>query len=510
MSAAPAQFDRATLSKLSKRDLSVLIWRRKWLTTARPNQLPPDLADHGDGLDPDWVEWGIMSGRGFGKTRLGAEWLCHEALTDPEKHPSVVVAPTLNDVRYTCFEGPSGILSFLPPEIVADYNKTNLIITLDTGAIIRGFSAEEPERMRGPNFGRAWCDELAAWTADEDMWDMLMFTLRLGKNPRVVWTTTPKPKELIRKLIAPKPHRHITRGSSDDNRANLSKNFFDQLEQYEGTQLGRQERHGELIDAEEGGIIKRSWVRLWPHDRPLPAFEYVVMSLDTAFTEKTIEKKTQTSDPTACGVWGLFWQNGESHVIMLDAWEDHLGLPELVKRVKREMQLAYGDDEDRPSIRPLVGPARLSTSGRKPDLILIEEKGSGISLRQSLYADGIETHGYNPGNEDKLTRLHLVSDVFSRGQVWVPESESPARRGQPKTWAEAAVRQWCSYRGPGSVKHDDHVDQATQVLRFFKNKGLLNYTRKTVDGRPNDRSDPIGEREQRAAPRAPRINPYSV
>lgn len=333
---------------------------------------------------------------------------------------------------------------------------------------------------------------------------MMMFGLRLGQRPRVVWTTTPKPKDLIRDLVKPKRHRHITTGSSDENRANTPDSYFEQLDQYSGTQLERQERFGEIIDAEEGGVIKRSWIRLWPHERPLPKFEYVIMSLDTAFTEKTIEKKTHNPDPTACGVWGVFWHEEMSQVMLLDAWEEHLGLPELVKRVKREMQLAYGDDLDRPMLKPLIGPARLSSSGRKPDLILIEEKGSGISLRQSLYAERIETHGYNPGLEDKLTRLHLVSDVFARKQVWVPESDNPKRRGQPKTWCEPAIRQWCSFRGPGSIRHDDHVDQTTQCLRFLKDKGLLNYVKKGADERKRE-----ADLDETPAPRR-YVNPYGV
>lgn len=507
-----AAFDKRTLAKLSQRDLKVLIWRQKWLNTARPKQLPPDLTDHGAGIDPDWTEWWILSGRGFGKTVCGANWLGNEAISDtgpPAENLSFVIAPTLNDVRYTCFEGPTGLLSVMPPEIVADYNKTNLLITLDNGGIIRGFSAEEPERLRGPQAKRVWGDEGAAWAVDQDTWDMMMFGLRLGTNPKVVMTTTPKPKEFIRNQTMPKAHRHVTRGSSYENRANLAPTFFDQLKQYEGTQLGRQEIEGELIDAEEGGIVQRSWFRVWPHDKPLPAFSYVIMSLDTAFSEVTVDRKSHDPDPTACQVWGVFWneENGVSttNVMLLDAWQDHLGLPELTRRVKREMRIAYGDDADTPRLKPLIGPARMATSGHKPDIILIEEKGSGISLRQNLEADGVFTYAYNPGQEDKLTRLHVVSDVFARRQVWVPESDNPALKGKPKTWADPVIVQLCSYRGKGSIKHDDHVDACTQAIRLCKNKGLLQAIKPRSETRDVDRGDPEAYR-----PRTPRVNPYGV
>lgn len=495
--------DPAMLAKLSARDLKLLIWRQKWLQTARPKQLPPDLVDHGGGIDSEWTEWGLLAGRGFGKSLTGSQWLAYEAITDPHALPSYVIAPTLNDVRYTCFEGATGILSLIPPEIVRDYNKTNLIITLDNGAVIRGFSAEEPERLRGPQAGRAWCDELAAWGEPEGTWDMMMFGLRLGKNPKVVWTTTPKPKEIVKNLIKPKAHRHIVTGSTYENKANLANSFFEQLAQYEGTQLGRQELLAEIIDAEEGGIISRAWIKLWPAQRPLPKFEWIVMSLDTAFTERTIDKKTHNADPTACGVFGVFWHEDIQHVMLLDCWQDHLGLPDLVKRVKREMQVAYGDDVNAPLMKPLIGPSRAQGSGRKADLILIEEKGSGISLRQSLSQDGIFTYAYNPGRADKLTRLHLSSDVFARRQFWIPESEKYP--GKPRTWADPAVTQWCSFRGPNSIKHDDYCDVLSQTIIFLKTKNMLSSVKRKDDEVERERND---EREVQS--RVRKGNPYAA
>lgn len=490
------RFTPEQLSKLSPRDLKVLIWRKKWLMTARPKQLPPD--------DIPWTEWILHSGRGFGKTLCGAQWVAFEALTDPKADASFVIAPTLNDVRYTCFEGPTGILTLIPPEVVKDYNRTNLIITLDNGAVIRGFSAEEPERLRGPQCARGWLEEAGAWpmNVDEETFNMFMMGLRLGDRPRFVCTTTPKPKEFIKKLLAPKKNRVVIGGSTYENRANLPESFFDQLKQYEGTQLGRQELEGELIDAEEGGIIQRSWIRLWAHDRPLPKFEWVGTSLDTAFTEKTQNRKTLSADPTACGVFGVFWsEDGTTNVMLLDCWQDHLSLPDLTKRVKKEMEAAYGDDDDRPLLKPLIGPARMATSGRKSDFILIEEKGSGISLRQNLAADDIFTYSYNPGRADKLTRLHLASDVFARGQFWVPESEN--HPGRPKTWVEPLISQLCSYRGPNSIKHDDFVDVTTQLIIFLKTKNML-----TPEKRPKMERE--RERDDAVRPRAPRINPYAA
>jgi predicted phage terminase large subunit-like protein len=219
------------------------IARAKWLATARPAQITPE---------GDWSTWLVLAGRGFGKTRLGAEDVAWYAARNPN-HQIAVVAPTFNDVRGTCFEGVSGLLSCIPPEVIADYNKSRQEIQLTNGALIRGFSADTPDRLRGPQFHRAWADELAAWQY-ADTWDQLMFGLRLGDDPRVIVTTTPRPTPLIRRLAAD-PRTRITRGSTFDNAEHLAKAALDQLrERYEGTRLGRQELYAEILDDVPGAL----------------------------------------------------------------------------------------------------------------------------------------------------------------------------------------------------------------------------------------------------------------
>ena len=455
----------ALLAQLSPEQRVHLDWQRRWRETARPNQMVPT---------GDWTECGYLAGRGFGKTRVGAEWLTRAAFEDPSGFDSCVIAPTYSDVKFTCFEGESGILNVLPPELLVEYNKSDMIIRMKNVAggvsTIRGFTAEKPERLRGPQHCRGWFDELAAWQYDEETWDMAMFGLRLGPKPQVLWTTTPKPKEMIRKLSTPADGRIIVRGSTYDNKDNLPDSFFKTMEQYEGTVQGRQELYGELIDPEESGIIKRSWFRLWPAKNPLPRFDWIIMSLDTAYTEKSLDKKGDP-DPTACSVWGVFHHEKRSNIMLLDCWEDHLGMPELMRRVKRELNTAYGDDEDQAMIKPLFGSAKPITSGRKPDILLIEDKGSGISLRQMLAESGIEAYAYNPGKADKLARLHIVSPIFAQKRVWLPESDKYA--GRPRTWCDPLVTQLCAFTGEGSIKHDDHVDACTQAMRLCMDKGLI-------------------------------------
>jgi predicted phage terminase large subunit-like protein len=463
------------LARLPPDTLQFLLWQERWLDTARPNQIPPD---------GDWTQCGYMAGRGFGKTRVGAEWLAAAAIEDDQALDRAVIAPTYSDVKFTCFQGPAGLLKVIPTELVVNYNSTDLIVQVRTLsgkiATIRGFTAEKPERLRGPQHADIWADELAAWQHPQETWDMAMMGLRLGARPRILWTTTPKPIELVRKLIEPKPNRVIVRGSTYENRANLPDSFFEELQQFEGTVLGRQELEGELIDPEESGIIKRSWLRLWPAKQPLPAFDWIVMSLDTAFTEATTDRKSHDPDYSACTVWGGFRHkvklasgamDERAHVLLLDCWQEQLGLPELVKRVKRELNVAYGDDQDTALIKPLIGPNKPLTSGRKPDIVVIEDKGSGISLRQVLDREGVASYAYNPGRADKLTRLHIVSPIFARRQVWLPESDKFP--GRARTWTDPLVHQLCSFTGSGSLKHDDYVDSTTQSLRLMMDKGML-------------------------------------
>jgi predicted phage terminase large subunit-like protein len=490
--------DTATISadvaKLPPDMLAYVDWQRRWAGTARPAQIPPAT---------DWSECGYLAGRGFGKTRVGAEWLAQATYEDPSGLPVYVVCPTLGDVKRVAFYGESGLMSVIPPELIVADNKSDLTITMRNIAgkhvLIQGFSAENPERLRGPQACRAWCDELAAWQYDEDTWDMMQMGLRLGANPQVLWTTTPKPKELIRKLSTPQAKRVIVRGSTFDNKANLPDSFFRQLEQYEGTTLGRQELHGELIDPEEAGIIKRSWMRLWPAKKPLPVLDYIVLSLDTAFTEATYDRKSGDPDSTACVVLGAFStydreKSRTTNLMLLDCWSEQMGMPDLIKRVKKELNVAYGDDQDTALIKPMFGGSKPITSGRKPDLCLIEDKGSGISLRQMLEREGIEAYAYNPGRADKLARLHMVSHVFARRRVWLPESDKYP--GRPRTWVEPLLAQLCAFTGSGSIKHDDYVDATTQCVRLMLDKGLVSMVKEA--------------KAEASPPRKPVANPYAV
>ena len=487
-----------TFNAFTMEELHFLRWQICWKAMARYKQLPPL-----EFINGDKTIWGVRSGRGFGKTLCAANWLGAEACMIPGHY--AVIAPTHDDVRYTCFEGPTGLLACIPPQLIASQNSSLPMLTLWNGSVIRGFAGDTPERLRGPQHNKIWCDEIASWKYPQDAWDNLMFGLRLGDLPQVLWTGTPKPTPFIRQLVDD-PRGVCVVGSTYENAENLTSIFYENVAKYEGTKIGRQELYGEVLDPEEEGFVKRSQWNLWDAKRPLPKFEFIVYSLDTAFKERTYDKKKMESDPTACSVWGVFsirrFGQIEKHVMLLDCWEDYLGLPALIKKVKRERKRTYGD-MDEPMMRPRVIPRgqRAGHTGRKIDLILIEDKGSGISLRQSLATENILTEGYNPGHEDKLTRLHVVSPVFANGRVWAVESQ--VNPGDFRTWAEPLVSQVCSYIGPGSTEHDDLLDTTTQALRLIMEKFFGPFTIKV------DKKQEARERARLAEKkRKRRKNPY--
>ena len=187
--------------------------------------------------------------------------------------------------------GESGIINISPPWDKPTYEPSKRKLTWPSGPHALVFSSHEPDQMRGPQFDAAWCDELASWEYPEQTWDNLSFALRLGRHPRSVVTTTPKPFELIRDLPN-SPGVHVTRGSTFDNKDNLAPSFFNGIiERYDGTRLGQQEIHAELIDEDEDALWKREWIekaRLGSY----PPIARIVVSIDPAMSAKPTSSET--------------------------------------------------------------------------------------------------------------------------------------------------------------------------------------------------------------------------
>ena len=422
-------------------------WEWKWLESAHKHQVEP----HGDW----WNIWLMLAGRGAGKTRAAAETIGQWAWREPNTR-WLVSAPTSGDVKATCFEGDSGLISVIPPELIADYNKALHELKLVNGSLIKGIPASEPERFRGPQFHGGWLDELAAWEYLQESWDMIQFGIRLGKRTKLICTTTPKPKDVVLDLIDREGKDVvITRASTYSNIKNLAQSFQNQILQYEGTKLGRQEIHAEIIDPEEGGIVRREWFRLWPPNKPFPKLEFIIQSYDCATSDKTV------NDPTGCITLGVFKPlDGGMSVMILDCWQEHLQYPDLRPKVIEEFETVYGEGKGRKLV----------------DLLLVEDKSAGISLIQDLQRAHLPVIAYNPGKADKIQRLSIVANIIKAGRVWVPESS--VRKGYVRDWAEGMVSQICSF--PETV-HDEFVDCISQGLRYLRDAGWI-----SIDAQPRE------------------------
>ena len=250
-----------------------------WPLWARDSQIAPP---------GDWSVWLLMAGRGFGKTRTGAEWVRARVESGVSERVALV-ARTPADVRDVMIEGDSGLLSVCPPWNRPKYEPTKRRLTWPNGAFALAFSSHEPDQLRGPQFDAAWCDELASWEYPRETWDNLAFGLRLGTRPQCVVTTTPRPMELLRELMD-RDDVHVTRGSTYENRRFLASSFIRQIERrYQGTDTGRQEIFAELLDEAEGALWRRDWIT---HAEAAPDLNRIVVAIDPAMSSRPSSDET--------------------------------------------------------------------------------------------------------------------------------------------------------------------------------------------------------------------------
>ncbi len=250
------------------------LWRWLWLTEARTSQMAPD---------GDWRLWLVMAGRGFGKTRAGAEWVRAVAEADPDARIALVAA-SLHEARSVMVEGESGLMAVCPPRHRPRYEPSLRRIVWPNGAQALLYSAAEPEALRGPQHSHAWCDEIAKWDDVNGQahrsWDNLLLGLRMGDRPRVVATTTPRAVPLVRRLLDQSDDVIVTRGSTRDNIANLPSRFIADVErEFAGTLLGRQELDGELIEDLPGALWTRGLLERC-REAAAPAMTRVVVGVD--------------------------------------------------------------------------------------------------------------------------------------------------------------------------------------------------------------------------------------
>jgi phage terminase large subunit-like protein len=289
------------LSTLTEAEAEALIY--DWSFWARDKQLAPA---------GEWETWLIMAGRGFGKTRTGAEWI-RDQIEQQGKRRLALVARTAADVRDVMVEGESGILAISPPWNRPHYEPSKRRLIWPNGAIATTYSGDKPDQLRGPQHDGAWCDELAAWRYPESF-DQLQFGLRLGDNPQVVVTTTPRPIQVIRDLIKDTA-TVITSGSTYENVANLAPRALDRLRRkYENTRLGEQELYAKLLDDNPFALWKRATIdqlRVTQH----PALTRIVVAIDPQAKKSSEKRDMDETSETGIVVAGI---SADGHGYILD------------------------------------------------------------------------------------------------------------------------------------------------------------------------------------------------
>lgn len=266
---------------------------------ARPEQIEPP---------GDWDVWAIIAGRGFGKTRSGAEWVRTQIKNGSRR--IALVAETQKDLEDVMVNGESGIMSVFPEAERPKVTYKPIRMTFPNGAVALGYNGTEPGQLRGPQFDAAWVDELAKFRYGRETWDMLQFALRLGDKPRVLVTTTPLPTEIIKDIIAGKEGKvHVTRGSTYDNASNLAAPFLQKIrDRYENTRLGRQELHAEILGDLPGALWTQASLDAY-RIASAPDMKRIVVAVDPAISN------TETSDEHGIIVAGL---DGDNRGVILE------------------------------------------------------------------------------------------------------------------------------------------------------------------------------------------------
>lgn len=366
--------------------------------TARPNQLPP-LGD--------WQTWLILAGRGFGKTRSGAEYVRWRVQNGARR--IVIAGPTAADIRDIMIEGESGLLAVCDRAGVrVTYNPSKRRLTFANGAIGILVSADEPKRFRGLQCDTFWADELASWRY-ADAWDQLQLGHRLGNDPRGVVTTTPRPIKIIKELVSD-PHTVITRGSTFDNVSNLADRFIDQIKRrYEGTTLGRQELYAEILEDVEGAFWHRA---MFKHIRPddVPQLRRIAVAVDPATTHG---EKSDETGIAAAGVddsGNIYVFHGHGYKLSPNGWGTKaIDLYEDLKADEIVAESNQGGEMVRQTI------INASRDGLIRPKIRLIHASRGKQLRAepvvSLYEQGKVFHvGSLPAAEDQMCVFPISSD----------------------------------------------------------------------------------------------------
>lgn len=390
---------RAWLGTLT--DQETLALAHYWPYFARAEQLEPPR-----GKEP-WVVWLIEAGRGFGKTRTGAEWILSE-VSEGRARRVALIARTAGDVRDVMVEGESGILARSHPSWRPVYEPSRRRLTWPNGSVATTYTSEEPSQLRGPEHDLAWGDEVASWRY-EDAYDNMRLGLRLGEWPRACLTTTPRPNRLMRNIRS-EPTTVRTVGTTFDNQANLPLGFLAAVQlKYSGTRLGRQELFAEVLEEVEGALWTSDMIdeARVPYD---PPFARVVVAIDPATTSKN------ESNETGIIAAGL-GKNGEYYVL-----EDKSGRYSPNKWAYEACALAIKLRADRVVAETNQGGDMIESTLRSIDPHVAYR---GVHARRGKYLRAEPVAAlYEQG---KVHHIGILPELEEQMCSWVPGEDSPDR-----------------------------------------------------------------------------------
>jgi phage terminase large subunit-like protein len=427
----------------------------EWEFWCRPSQQPPK---------GEWGVWLLMTGRGFGKTRAGAQWVIEQAKASGSRIALVGRIPA--DARDVMVGGESGILSCSPPDFMPAYVPTQRLLRWPNGSEGHLYSSEKPADLRGPNFNCAWIDELAKYQYATEVWDTLVMAVRLPPDPRIVVTTTPRPIAIIKRLLS-EDTTHVTSGSTYENRANLSSKFFDRLvRRYEGTYLGQQELSGLLITDRPGALWTRATLEK-VHVTAPPDLAQIVVAIDPPAT---------ASEQTA-----------EAGIVVVGRGVDGLGY------VLADASGHYTPDEwGRQAVRMY--------DQFKADQIVGEVNNGGdmVGFTVRECAKALQREGEREGapvpyvpvraSRGKLTRAEPIAALYTQGRIrhvgmfpdledqltsWLPGEQSPDRL-DALVWGftAALIYSGGNIEAWGGSIDDIPAGSATAVEKAVKDEGM--------------------------------------
>lgn len=429
LAALPKAEQEAFLSSLTDAEAEALLYDWRGFN-ARPDQIAPE---------GDWDIWLALAGRGWGKTRTGAEWVREQV--DAGARRIALVAETAADARDVMVEGESGLLSLYPPADRPLYEPSKRRVTWANGAVATLFNATEPDQLRGPQFDCAWSDEIAKWRYARESWDQLQFGLRLGDHPRQMVTTTPRPIELVKAIVSGQEGKVVvTRGRTMDNAANLAAPFLRKIkEKYEGTRLGRQELDAEILGDLPGALWSLMQIETYRAAAQPEKMGRILVAVDPAVTA------TEDSDEHGIIVGGLSGQDGyvlhdgSTQGTPLDwarraiSLHDSYGADGIVVEVNQGGDMvAHTLRSVRPNINVIEVRASRGKHIRAEPIAALYEQGRirhvGAFPELESQMTQMTAHGYEgAGSPDRLDALvWLMSELFPDMVTQVPDASKYA------------------------------------------------------------------------------------